>query len=160
MIFRLIRRWLWNRRRNIFRYNDGHNVRSIDPIQVAIGLHEHDTFLPRHLSEAADGNPTAQQIVGQAACDVFGVSSLAADGSRGLTLAERIELMFAFDAYMFALKKNIDRTPIKPVSTGSTSPDSSEPTMSDSSASGPTANDKQSAEPTSSEVESTPVSAT
>ncbi len=159
MIFRMIRQWAWNRRRQIFHFNDGRKVRSADPIAVAIALHEHSEFLPRHLGEAADGDSTAQQIVARAACDVFGVTPLAADGRSGMTVAELIELMFAFDAYLFALKKNIEPRVIKPVSTASASQSLSEPITSDTSGSGSTENASPSGKPTSAEPVSSPLSA-
>ena len=130
------RRWLWNRRRSIFRFRDGAKIRSIDPIAVAIALHEHPKFIFRHLQEAAAGEQEAMQIVADTACDVFGVSPLAADGKSGLTIPERLELMLAFDVYCLALKKNTAPSPTPPTSTVSTSPKSSEPITSDMSESG------------------------
>lgn len=130
------RRWLWSRRRSIFRYYDGSKTRAIDPIAVAIALHEHPKFTFRHLQEAAAGDQEAMLIVAATACDVFGVTPLAADGKSGLTIPERLELMLVFDVYCLALKKNIAPSPIPPTSTVSTSPKSSEPITNDTSVSG------------------------
>lgn len=129
---RLLRQWLWKQRRLIFRFNNGSKVVAVDPISIAIAIHEHPQFLPRHLREAADGDREAQTIVARAACDVFGVTRF--DGYKtGLTVAERIELMMAFDTYLHALKKNTVHSLTQPISTAQTSPTSSAPTMSDTS---------------------------
>lgn len=159
-MLRLISQYLWRRRRNIFRFNDGRRVRSADPIAVAIALHEHKTFLPRHLGEAVEGDPEAQRIVAGAARDVFGVSLLSPDEQNGLTVAETIELMLAFDGYLFALKKNIDRSLTRSGYTAPTSPPSNEPITSDTSAYGSTETESSSDTPTPSEPESSPLSAT
>lgn len=131
-------RWLHNRRRKIFRFNDGRRVRSIDPIEAAIGLSEHKTYLPEHLEDARFGDVEALGQVATAACDVFGVQPLSVNGKTGLTVAERLELMLAFDLYLLALKKNTARSLTPASSTESTSTDSSEPTTSDTSDSGAT----------------------
>jgi hypothetical protein len=120
-MLRFIGQLLWRRRRNIFRYNNGRKICCIDPVVAMFGLHEHKSFLPRHLGEAVDGDPEAMRIVCQAACEVFKVHPLSADGKSGLTASEMIELMIAFDAYLFALKKNIERSQTKPGYMASTS---------------------------------------
>jgi len=127
----MFRRWLWSRRRSIFRFRDGSKIRAIDPIAVAIALHEHPAFTFRHLQEASCGDRDAMLIVAKTACDVFGVHPLAADGKSGLTIPERLELMLSFDVFCAALKKNTAPSPIPPDSMESTLPESSEPTTSD-----------------------------
>jgi hypothetical protein len=159
-MLRMIAQMLWRRRRNIFRFNDGRSVRAADPIAVAIALHEHKTFLPRHLGEAVDGDAEAQMIVAETACEVFNVLPLAANGKSGLTVSELLELMLAFDAYLWSLKKSTERLLIKRGYTESTSPQSSEPTTNDTSDCGPTATESLSDSPTSLEPESSPLSAT
>lgn len=149
-------RWLHNRRRKIFRFHDGRRVRCADPIEVAIGLAEHPTFMPDHLEDARWGNEDALEKVATAACDVFGVSPLSTDGKSGLTVGERLELMLAFDLYLLALKKNIGRSPTRPPYTVSTSPVSSGKTTSDTSGSGQTESVAPSAPPTSPGSESSP----
>lgn len=115
----------------LFRFHDGKRVRRADPLAVAIALHSHPTYLRRHLDEAIAGDKEALQIVAQAATDVFGVQPLSSDGRRGLTLNERLDLMLGFDAYLYAVKKNTVASATSPSSTGSTSPNSSEPTTND-----------------------------
>lgn len=136
MIFRLLRNYLWQRRRKIFRFRDGKSVRGADPIVVALALHRHKEYLPEHLVDAANGVQEARESVAAAACDVFSVTPLADNGKHGLTVAERIELMMAFDAYLHALKKNTKHSPTPQTSSDATSQSSSEPTTNDSSASG------------------------
>lgn len=138
MIFRMIGRWVHNRRRKIFRFNDGRRIRSADPVEVAIALAEHAEFLPDHLDDARGGDSVALRIVATAACDVFGVRPLSSDGKSGLTVSERLELMLGFDAYLYALKKNTAPSLIRQPSTASISTDSSEPTTSGTSDCGPT----------------------
>ena len=136
MIFRYIRRKLAERRRFIFRYYDGLRVQSADPIELATDLAAHKTYLHEHIGQAVAGDAEALAIVGDAACDVFGVEPLSEDGKRGLTVAERLQLVMAFDLYMAALKKNTAVLPIPQSSTASTSESSKGSTTSDMSASG------------------------
>jgi hypothetical protein len=150
----MIAQMLWRRRRNIFRFNDGQSVRAADPIAVAIALHEHKTFLPRHLGEAVDGDAEAMAFVANAACDIFGVTHLAADGNSGLTFAELLELMLGFDGYMELLKKSTERSLTKRGYTESMSSKSSEPTTNAMSDSGPTETGNTFAQQTSSGPES------
>jgi hypothetical protein len=155
-MLRLIGQYLWRRRRNIFRFNDGIRVRSADPIAVAIALHEHKHFLPRHLGEAVGGDHEAMMIVARTACDVFGISLLA-DGKDGLTVTESLELMLAFDAYLWSLKKSIDLSLTKQGCTESTLPGSSEPITNDTSDCGPIETESLSEVQTPSEPESSPL---
>ncbi|MGV3486237.1 MAG: hypothetical protein ACO1RT_17595 [Planctomycetaceae bacterium] len=150
-----IRQRIWNKRRLIFRFNDGQAVRAVDPIEIAIALHEHKEYLPAHLHDAADGDKEAQRIVARAACDAFGV--MAWNGfNEGLTVAERIELMMAFDAYLDTLKKNIAFSPILRTYTASTSKASGAPTTKPMSDCGSTGTDPCGERPMSSATESTP----
>lgn len=130
-----IRSLLWSRRRKIFRFWDGHRTRAVDPVSAAIALKEHPSFLRRHLREAMEGDIEAQKIVAATACDVFDAKPLDAKG-RGLSTAERIELVMGFDLYLSALKKNSRSSVIPPSSTELTSPASAEPTTPPMSASG------------------------
>ena len=157
MIFRWFRQRLWRRRRLIFRFNDGTRVRSIDPIEAAMALHDHTRYLPQHLAGATEGDREAQQIAAAAACDVFGVRPLSEDGGSGLTVSERIELLMAFDLYLLALKKNTAPPPTRRSSTASTPQPSPEPTTSSTSASGSTATERPSEPPRSSDSASQPV---
>jgi hypothetical protein len=138
-----LRNRIWRKRRLIFRFHDGHKIRSIDPVEVVVGLHGHSSYLHRHLGEAANGDADAQRTVAQAACDVFGVHPFDSTSQTGLTVAERIELVMAFDLYMWKLKKNTGRLRTPPQSTASTSPASSEPITNDTSDSGSTETDPQ-----------------
>lgn len=141
MIFRWIRNRRWNKRRLLFRFYDGSKIRSIDPVVAGIALHAHDTFVYRHLHEAANGDAESQLIVAQTASDVFGVAAVDNDGSHGLTISERVELMMAFDLWLMALKKNIARSPTSATYTVLTSHGSSETTTNDSLDSGSTDTD-------------------
>jgi hypothetical protein len=109
----------------LFRFHDGKRLRRADPLAIAIALHSHPTYLPRHLKDAVDGDKDALQIVAQAATDVFQVQPLQ---TGGLTLQERFELMLGFDLYIRKLKKNTVVSATSPSSTASTSEDSSKPT--------------------------------
>lgn len=149
-------RWLHNRRRKIFRFNDGRKIRSADPIEVSIALAEHAKFLPEHLEDARWGDVESLEIVATTACDVFGVQPLSADGKSGLTVGERLELLLAFDLYLMALKKNIGRSPTPRSSTESISPGSSGKTTSDTSGSGQTAPEPSSDPPKSTDSASSP----
>ena len=69
-------------------------------------MHSHKVFLHRHIADAAKGDTEAQGILAATACDVINVKPLSIDGKSGLTVAERMELIMAFDLYLQALKKN------------------------------------------------------
>lgn len=157
-MIRLLRQWFWRQRRLIFRFNDGSKIVAVDPISIAIAIHEHPKFLPRHLREAADGDRESQAIVANAARDVFGVTRF--DGYKtGLTVAERIELMMAFDTYLNALKKNTGHSLTSPISTASMSPSLNTPIMSDTSDCGSTGTGPSYAPQTSTESASMPATA-
>lgn len=128
-------RWLFNRSRKIFRFNDGRRVRAVDPVAAALALKEHPTYLRKHLFDSMRGDVDAQRIVAQAACDVFDVKPLDANG-RGLSMTERIELVMGFDLYLSALKKNSVAFPTSPSSTVPTSEPSTEAITPATSASG------------------------
>lgn len=156
-MFSCIRRWVWNRRRLIFRFYNGSKVVAVDPITIATELHEHKEYLPKYLEDAAKGDVEAQRIVANTACEVFGVTRF--DGYKsGMTVAERIDLMFKFDTYLLALKKNINPLLIPQTSTASTSQGFKQPTTSDMSDCGPIANEACYEPPTSYKSESTPLS--
>jgi hypothetical protein len=153
-MFQWLRRLVWNRRRLIFRFYNGSKVVAVDPITIATALHEHKEYLPKHLEDAAKGDVEAQRIVANTACEVFGVSRF--DGYKsGMTVAERIDLMFKFDTYLLALKKNINPLLIPRSFTGLTSDDYKSPTTSVTSDCGPIANEACCEPPTSCNSEST-----
>ncbi len=149
----------WNKRRLLFRFHDGRRTRSVDPVEIAMALHSHDVFLYQHLIDAADGDVDSQKVVAQTACDVFGVHPLDSDHRIGLTIAERIELVMAFDLYLMSLKKSIDPTLTPPSFTESTSKESESATTSATSDSGSTENDPPSDPPTSGEPATSPSTA-
>lgn len=100
---------LWRPKgRHIFRFRVGRRWRYADPVTVHMLLAEHAEYLPRHLAEARAGDLEAIEICGRVACDAFGVSSLDDDPKRGLSIAERIKLLLAFDHYKMALRHKHD----------------------------------------------------
>ena len=141
MLLNWIRTKLWQRRRLIFRYHDGESQRAADPVEIAIALHGHTEFLYRHLEDAAEGDKDAQQVVARAACDAFGVEPLSPDGSYGLTVAERIELVMAFDLFLMKLKKNTVHSQTLATSMESTSSNSDGKTTNSTLDSGSTENE-------------------
>lgn len=158
MILTAIRRWYWNRHREIFRYHDGTRYCRIDPVAAMISLDQDPNYLPdRHLPGAMEGDPESLLFVCRAAERTFGVQRF--DGKKGLTIAETIGLLQGFDAYMLALKKNASPLPTPPPSTDAISPGSSGETTSDSLGFGSIGTDNSPAEPAKSEPESRPVSA-
>lgn len=110
MFFNRLRQRIHDRRRRIFRYYDGRKLCAADPIRIALELHDHPTFLHRHLLEAANGDRDAQKIAAETASDVFRIPELQPDGS-GLTISERVDLLLAFDLYLLTLKKKPASSP-------------------------------------------------
>lgn len=123
--------------RGLFVFSDGVKTRSIDPIQVMLGLEAHPEFrLDRHLRLAREGDSEAVRITAKAAQDVFRVPEYTEPGKPGLTISECYRLMLAYIAFAESLKKNTKPSPIAPASTGPTSYESNSKTTNDSSPSG------------------------
>lgn len=114
-------RWLRNRRRNIFRFHDGIRNRAIDPLVAWRIMWEHPECNPEVDFEPAvglapDGSRVkfdngAQDRVLKMAREMFGLKPYS-EGSPGLTVAETIELLWSFLAYMRSLKKKPDQSPM------------------------------------------------
>ena len=135
-MFRWYRRFK-NRKRGLFRFEDGRQLRAADPLEIAQRMAVHPRYKPMHLSGAERGHRVDQKIVARAAVDIFDVEQWDDRKQIGMTQAELISLMISFDNYLLALKKNTRRSPTSPASTAATPQPSTPPTMSDSSHSGP-----------------------
>ena len=96
------------RGREIFRYRVGKSYRYADPIDIALILADHPTYLPRHLAEARAGDLESIEICGQVACDAFGVTFADNDEKLGLTRAELVKLLMSFDLWKIAIKHKHD----------------------------------------------------
>jgi hypothetical protein len=125
MLFRAIlspvntyRRWVIERRRLIFRFWDGLQLRRVDPIVVARGLAAHPEFSEStHLPLCDAGDIDAIATTAGAVRDVFGVPPFA-DG--GLAELECLAVLNDFQHWLFSLKKNTNTLPTSPPDTGGT----------------------------------------
>jgi hypothetical protein len=102
-------RWRRRRRREIFRYFDGHRMRAIDPLVAIRELNQHPTFLwSRDVALACEGDAGATRSCVTAVIDVFGAHPLDATGD-GLTDEETLAVLSEFMQYLDGLKKSTAR---------------------------------------------------
>lgn len=106
MILRWLRSRRERRRRQIFRFHDGDQYRTIDPVMVAIRLGNDPDYLPRHLDEALTGDPEAIAICVAAVGRAFGVRPLDEQG-RGMPASDQVALLRSYEIWVAALKKNM-----------------------------------------------------
>lgn len=94
--------------RFIFRFVAGGETRFADPVDASLLLIEHPEYLPSHLAEARAGDLDAIEVCGRAACDAFGLSLVTSNSKHGVTLAECVKLLLAFDLWQVALRHKHD----------------------------------------------------
>lgn len=112
MVLQLLRRWLWRRRRAIFRYWDGATHRFADPMAVYRALVQSPRFnWEVHPALVDLGDLDALAITAEAVRDAF---NLPAVSHGGPTEAECVQLLGEFVAYLNALKKNGSPSPTLP----------------------------------------------
>ena len=119
--------------RRVFAYFDGKHWRRIDPLQAYYELQNHAEFIAdRHPREAAEGEQSAVEVCAKAVCDVFDIKPYDTRKGTGLTITERVNLLYTFGEYIGWLKKNTEPSLSVPPSTEPTSESSSEETTNDS----------------------------
>lgn len=91
--------------RCIFSYETHQGTRHADPMQIAMALKTDPDYLPRHLDEALQNDPVSMEIVANAASRAFGIQRLDESTGNGMTIAELIGLVDAFDLWCFRLQK-------------------------------------------------------
>jgi hypothetical protein len=115
----------YSNRSGMFRFNDGLNTRSIDPIEVLSLLNAHPEFrLDTHPKQARNGNAYGIRICIDAIQSAFGVQKYSTPKQPGLTTVEMLALLDAFQVYCLRQKKNIEVSQISEPSTESTSTNS------------------------------------
>ena len=98
--------------RNIFRYHDGTNQRSIDPLVAWDSLWTDLDGLAIALPEATRGNQESQQIVEQIVARAFGLAIFDPATNRGLTKIEVQQLLDRYLNWMADLKKKTAQLPM------------------------------------------------
>lgn len=128
-MFSFLRRWRQNRRRMIYRFWDGRNFRSVDPIDIHLRLQSHPKYLAsRDLKLIDAGDREATCTTAAAVCDTFLVEPYNAETGRGLTVGERLGLLADFYFWIELQKKSINPLQTAPSNTESvTSPTSRGP---------------------------------
>lgn len=111
-MFGFVKRWIFNRRRAIFRYWDGSRDRSIDPMVPYRRLISHEEFnweTTPILIEQDDEKVSSEalRVTALAVREAFEVPIHGASG--GLTEWECLELLQAFVFSMMGLKKSTNR---------------------------------------------------
>ena len=104
--------WIRTKRRRrdtrsgLFRFNDGINNRSVDPITTLLSLEGHkELLLHVHPEQARDGNKDAIRICTDAIQTSFGVSPFIDSKQPGLTVTEMLNLLAVFVYYCETQKK-------------------------------------------------------
>lgn len=113
----VIRRWLFNRNRAIFRYWDGRKLRRIDPMVVYRRLDSHPDFdwetTPVEVDAPSDAIAgPALAATAEAVREAFEIPVY--DGKRGLTEGELTNLLIDYVEWLNALKKNTSEPPTSP----------------------------------------------
>ena len=119
----LLRAWLINRRRAIFRFWDGRRVRAVDPIEVSRLLRRDPFFdAETHLKLIDAGDDEAIRVTANAVRQAFGIPDLQGGG---LAELECLAVLMDFYEFLHALKKNTSPTPSEQPPTESLSSDAS-----------------------------------
>lgn len=96
--------------RGLFRFNDGLNIRHVDPIEVMMSLDAHKEYSPEiHAKQARIGNTSAIRIQCDAIKQAFGVVDYSSPKQPGLTVHEMTRLLYAFWEYVDLQKKSTSR---------------------------------------------------
>lgn len=102
----LLRRWIIERRRAIFRYWDGRRLRKIDPMEVLRALRADKNYdQAAHLPLVDAGDEDAIRITANAVRSAFGAPAFA-DG--GLSELELCGVLVDFLTFLATLKKSTD----------------------------------------------------
>ena len=125
-------------RNGLFRFNDGINNRSVDPITTLLSLEGHkELLLHVHPQQARDGNKEAIRICTDAIQTSFGVLPFTDSKQPGLTVTEMLNLLAVFVYYCETQKKSSNASVTLPATSAeSTSNTFTDPTTLSSSGSG------------------------
>lgn len=93
------------RARAIFSYETRQGTRHCDPLLVAMALQTDPEYKPEHLVKAKQQDPVCLEIVANAAARAFQVKRLSSADDTGMTIAELLGLLDAFDLWCFQLQK-------------------------------------------------------
>lgn len=117
------------RRYGLFRFSDGKQIRSLDPIQLLLSLEaDKELLLYRHPEQARKGNKEAIRICTTAIQNCFGVVPYTDPKLPGLTITEMLDLLDAFCIYCELQKKSTNTLETSEVSSESISSESIEQT--------------------------------
>lgn len=99
-------------RDGMFRFNDGINIRIVDPIDVLQCLDAHPEFrIDVHPRQAEAGNTNALKICVDAIQKAFQVEKFTCKEKPGLTVVEMLRLLQAFEIFALRVKKNTGLSP-------------------------------------------------
>lgn len=108
----MLRRWLRERRvrqeehnRQIFCYECRGKKRYADPMAICLALQVDKEYTPEHLRKAKRAEPISMEIVAEAATKAFDVPRLDTATGQGMTFAELVGLVDAFDLWCYHLQK-------------------------------------------------------
>jgi len=106
-MFNLLKRWLFNRSRYVFKFWNGHRTVYADPMVLWRALQQHEDFREDDF-KLMKVDALREKIIGKVACvtrSVFGVGTVE---ERGLTELECLDLLKSFIAYSGFQKKSGD----------------------------------------------------
>ena len=123
--------------RGLFRFNDGLNIRYVDPIDVMMSLDREKEYSPEiDAKRARDGHANSIRLQCEAIKRAFGVVDYSGPKQPGLTVSEMTRLLYAFWSYVDLQKKSTNRSSISVESTDATSSESERSITNDISPSG------------------------
>lgn len=91
--------------KQIFAYETEQKTRYADPMEVCLLLASDENYTPEHLRKAKKCEPASMEIVAQAAARAFNVQRLDTATGKGMTIAELVGLVDAFDLWCWHLQK-------------------------------------------------------
>jgi len=106
-MFNLLKRWLFNRSRYVFKFWNGHRTVYADPMVLWRALQQHEDFREDDF-KLMKVDALREKIIGKVSCvtrSVFGVGTVE---ERGLTELECLDLLKSFIAYSGFQKKSGD----------------------------------------------------
>lgn len=108
----MLLRWLRERRvrreehhKQIFCYEFRGKRRYADPMAICLSLQIDKDYTPEHLRKAKQAQPLSMEIVADAATRAFAVTRLDTETGEGMTVAELVGLVDAFDLWCYQLQK-------------------------------------------------------
>lgn len=106
-MFNLLKRWLFNRSRYVFKFWNGHRTVYADPMVLWRALQQHEDFREDDF-KLMKVDALREKIIGKVSCVTRSVFRVGTVEERGLTELECLDLLKSFIAYSGFQKKSGD----------------------------------------------------